>query len=194
MSGFWARRKAAVEAEARAEDAAACAAEQAAQEAELAERSDEELLQELGLPAPEAIDGADMVRRYLRAALPQRLKQQALRRLWTMNPVLANLDGLVDYADDFTVSASAGKPFQTSYQVGKGLLAHVEAMSAARDGAGADRIAPVAAAGTDEAAIPLPESPPEQNVCPSPEEEAQPSEAMAVRRRMSFRFEATEDG
>ncbi|SIS51061.1 DUF3306 domain-containing protein [Paracoccus saliphilus] len=194
MSDFWARRKAAVAAEARAEDAVTRAAEQAAQEAQLAERSDEELLQDLGLPAPEAIDNADTVRRYLRAALPQRLKQQALRRLWTLNPVLANLDGLVDYADDFTASASASENFRTSYQVGKGLMAHVEAMAASRDATEKTSVAH-ASAPTEKTAITAQEALPEDSAYRPPEKEAAgPSEGVTSPRRMRFSFEETAHG
>lgn len=193
MSDFWARRKAAVAAEARAEDAATRAAEQAAQEAELAERSDEELLQDLGLPAPEAIDNADTVRRYLRAALPQRLKQQALRRLWTMNPVLANLDGLVDYADDFTANASASENFRTSYQVGKGLLAHVEAMAASRDDAGKSSVKPAPVL-EEEEEMPAQEAVSEDSAYRPSEAVAGPSEGLTSPRRMRFSFEAAEHG
>ena len=129
MRDFWSRRKAAVEAEARTTELQARRAEAEAQDAARAERSDEDLLAEAGLPDPELIDTPEMVRDFLRSALPQRLKTRALRKLWTMNPVLANLDGLVDYADDYTDAATCMPNVPTTYQVGKGLLAHVEAMA-----------------------------------------------------------------
>ena len=43
----------------------------------------------------------------------------ALRRLWKVNPVLANVDGLVEYGEDFTDSATVVENLQTTYQVGK---------------------------------------------------------------------------
>ncbi|MDJ0821357.1 MAG: DUF3306 domain-containing protein [Paracoccaceae bacterium] len=129
MSDFWARRKAAVEAEARADEAALAAEERAQREAELAEKPDAEILQELGLPDPDDLNEGDDFRQFLTEAVPARLKTRALRRLWRVNPVLANLDGLLDYGEDFTDSALVVENLQTAYQVGKGMLAHVEEMA-----------------------------------------------------------------
>ncbi|MFC6761800.1 DUF3306 domain-containing protein [Sulfitobacter porphyrae] len=55
--------------------------------------------------------------------MPQRLKRRALRAFWRSNPVLACLDGLNDYDDDYTAAATAGKAVNTLYQVGKGFAA-----------------------------------------------------------------------
>lgn len=125
MKDFWSRRRAAVEAETRAEEQAQDVARRAETEAQLAERSDEELLAEAGLPAPEEITDGEMVRKFLESQLPKRLKNRALRTLWRSNPVLACLDGLNDYDTDFTAVTPAAD-FKTTYQVGKGLLAHLE--------------------------------------------------------------------
>ena len=61
-------------------------------------------------------------------AVPTRLRNRALRKLWLSNPALANLDALLDYGEDFTINADAVEVIQTTYQVGKGLLAHVQEM------------------------------------------------------------------
>ncbi|MEM9643173.1 MAG: DUF3306 domain-containing protein, partial [Pseudomonadota bacterium] len=82
------------------------------------------------LPRPEALETAQAVREFLDAAVPQRLKTRALRRLWRLNPVFANIDGLVDYGEDFTDGATVIENLQTAYQVGKGMLKHVEALAA----------------------------------------------------------------
>jgi len=119
---FWSRRRAAVMAEEQAEQTARIEAERAAEEAALAERSDEELLAEAGLKEPEQLDTADEVRDFLASGLPQRLKTRALRRLWRLNPVLANVDGLVDYGEDFTDAATVVENLTTVYQVGKGMF------------------------------------------------------------------------
>ena len=129
MSTFWERRKAGVEAEARAEEKAKLAALQAEREAEQAEKSDEELLEELDLPDPDTLTEGDDFKQFLIEAVPARLKTRALRRLWRVNPVLANLDGLLDYGEDFTDSAMVVENLQTAYQVGKGMLKHVEEMA-----------------------------------------------------------------
>lgn len=123
---FWTRRKAAV----RAEEAAAHHAEaERAGEAERAERAqkdDVEILAELNLPDPDRLAPGDDVAAFMARAVPDRLRRRALRRLWRLNPVLANIDGLVDYGEDFSDASTAVEHLQTAYQVGRGLLAHVE--------------------------------------------------------------------
>ncbi len=119
---FWSRRRADVEAEAQVEDALDHARVAEAEDAKLAERSDEEILAELDLLEPEALESPDQVREFLNSAVPQRLKTRALRRLWRLNPIFANLDGLVDYGEDFTDAAMVIENMQTVYQVGKGML------------------------------------------------------------------------
>ncbi|MEM7711354.1 MAG: DUF3306 domain-containing protein, partial [Pseudomonadota bacterium] len=68
----------------------------------------------------------DDVAAFMARAVPHHLRNRALRRLWTSNPVLANLDGLVDYDDDYTGNGLNGQALRTSYEVGKGLAAHVK--------------------------------------------------------------------
>lgn len=128
---FWSRRRAAVAAEEAAQEAALEAAEAARAESELEEKSDEELLAERNLPDPDTLETPEQVRAFLGEALPQRLKTRALRRLWRLNPVLANLDGLLDYGEDFTDRAMVLENMQTAYQVGKGMLKHIEALAEA---------------------------------------------------------------
>ncbi|MHA7776661.1 DUF3306 domain-containing protein [Roseibium sp. M-1] len=119
---FWSRRKAAVrkaeEEEARREQAAVEAEKQVA----LEEKSDEEILQELGLPDPDTLGKDDDFTVFLAKTVPERLRRRALRKLWVSNPVLANLDGLNDYEDDFTDAATAGQVVRTAYEVGRGFL------------------------------------------------------------------------
>lgn len=126
---FWSRRRAAVEAEAAQGERALKEAEAAERDAEAAERSDEELLAELDLPDPDTLGPGDDFKAFLSEAVPARLKTRALRRLWMTNPVLANLDGLLDYGEDFTDAAMAVENIQTAYQVGKGMTAHVEELA-----------------------------------------------------------------
>ncbi|AYE87985.1 DUF3306 domain-containing protein [Sulfitobacter sp. D7] len=126
MSGFWQKRRAAVAAEAEAEVRVHAAQVAEAEEAALAERSDDDLLAEFDLPAPEDLVSGEQLRAFLKAQLPQRLKTRALRSFWKTNPVLACLDGLNDYDDDYTAAATAGKPVNTIYQVGRGMVSKVE--------------------------------------------------------------------
>ena len=122
---FWSRRRAAVEAEAEAEAAAAARAETAAEHAALEEKTDDEICAELGLPDPDTLQPGDDFAAFLKEAVPERLRRRALRVLWRSNPVLANVDGLVDYGEDFTDSATVLANLSTTYQVGKGMLAHI---------------------------------------------------------------------
>jgi len=132
---FWARRKAAVEAGEAAESAAADDRRYAAERATLEEKSDADILAELDLPDPDSLELGDDVRGFMNRAVPDRLRRRALRQLWKLNPVLANVDGLVDYGEDFTDSALVVENLQTAYQVGKGMLAHVEALAQKADAA-----------------------------------------------------------
>lgn len=127
----WSKRRAAVAAEERAEIEARQAALRQAEEQALAERPDAELLAEAGLKEPEALLSAEEVRAFLKHALPERLKRRALRRLWGLNPVLANVDGLVDYGEDFTDKAVCIENMQTLYTVGKGMLEQFKTLNEA---------------------------------------------------------------
>ena len=126
---FWSRRRAAVEAEAVTEARAVAEVEVAEREAALADRDEAELLAELDLPDPDTLGAGDDFKAFLTDAVPARLKTRALRRLWLTNPVLANVDGLLDYGEDFTDAAMAVENIQTAYQVGKGMTAHVEELA-----------------------------------------------------------------
>lgn len=193
---FWSRRKAAVQAEQEAEQRAADAAVEAQREAELAERPDEEILEELGLPDPDTLGPGDDFKVFLTQAVPARIRSRALRRLWISNPVLANIDGLVDYGEDFTDASRVMEGLQTAYQVGKGMTRHIEEMARqaeadlAADEAGAEdpedtpeeQLADTAAAAPE--ATPEPPADAEAEMAEAPEDDIQP-----VRRRMRFSFE-----
>jgi hypothetical protein len=119
---FWSRRKAAVEAEKRAEEARRQAETAQAEEAKLDEKTDEEILAELDAPPPEEMESSEQVTAFLKEQIPQRLRTRALRRLWGLNPVLANLDGLIEYGEDYTDAATVVENMTTAYEVGKGML------------------------------------------------------------------------
>lgn len=100
---------------------------------------------------------------------------------------MANVDGLVDYGEDFTDAAMVVENLQTAYQVGKGMLAHVEAMAAKAEAAThEDQIAEASEDATEIDAVQDPIDPPAP-VCAhaEPEDEA----PAPIRRRMSFEFE-----
>jgi hypothetical protein len=201
---FWARRKAKVAEEQLAEARAAEAAEEAAREAELAEKSDEEILEDLGLPDPDTLEeGADF-KAFMAKAVPDRIRRRALRRLWISNPALANLDGLLDYGEDFTDSAKVIENMQTAYQVGKGMLAHVEEL--ARQAEAKEQAEAEVASADPEPSEPIVEPVAEDNTvalhdaepAPRPAQTTDPAEAredhdepvdLQPRRRMRFSFD-----
>ncbi|UWR91612.1 DUF3306 domain-containing protein [Phaeobacter inhibens] len=131
MSGgnFWSQRRAKVAAEQQAEAVEIAAAARAAEEQALEEKSDAEILEELNLPDPDQMQQGDDFSVFLKETIPARLRTRALRRLWISNPVLANVDGLLDYGEDFSDSAMVIENLQTAYQVGKGMTAHVEELA-----------------------------------------------------------------
>ncbi len=84
------------------------------------ELSDAELLEKYALPNPDSMQAGDNFSVFMNRAVPDRLRRRALRVLWNSNPVLANLDELVDYGEDFTDAATIVENMQTVYQIGKG--------------------------------------------------------------------------
>ncbi|MEM8580384.1 MAG: DUF3306 domain-containing protein [Pseudomonadota bacterium] len=136
-SDFWSRRKARVQQERDADQRAEEAAHAEQRAAELSEKSDEEILAELNLPDPDSLRKGDDFSVFMKQAVPERLRRRALRRLWLSNPVLANLDALVEYGEDYTDAATVVENLSTAYQVGKGMMAHVlemERQAAEADG------------------------------------------------------------
>jgi len=87
-----------------------------------AEKTDAEILAEHGLPDPDTLSPGDDVRGFMARAIPDRLRNRALRRLWLGNPALANLDGLVDYGEDFTDAATVVANLASAWQAGRGYL------------------------------------------------------------------------
>ena len=125
VQSAWSRRKAAVVAEAVAEERAAEEAVIAEQHESLAEKTDVEILEDLGLPDPDKMARGDDFKAFLKKTVPEHLRKRALRTLWRSNPVLACVDGLNDYDDDYLTGSFGQGPISTTYQVGKGMLSHL---------------------------------------------------------------------
>lgn len=187
---FWSRRRAGVAAEAEGEEALESARVAEAEEAALAERSDEEILAELDLPEPEALESPDQVREFLNSELPQRLKTRALRRLWRLNPILANVDGLVDYGEDYTDAAMILENMQTVYQVGKGMLtAFVEEEDDDEDAVALEEVTDDAEPDVEEE-TPIEEAQPAiVAATPDPAPEPEPAPVAMPQRRMRFAYD-----
>lgn len=133
---FWSRRKAAVRKAEEAERELNQEVQAAEKRAELEQKSDAEILEELDLPDPDTLVKGDDFSRFLSQAVPERLRRRALRTLWRSNPVLANIDGLNDYDDDFTDAATITKAVKTAYQVGQGFLDKMDSDAAEQAGSG----------------------------------------------------------
>ena len=178
--GAWSRRRAAVQAEADALVKADEEAVVAEQHAALAEKTEEEVLAELDLPVPEDMQAGDDFGAFMKSTVPAALRNRALRTLWRSNPLLANVDMLVDYGEDFTGASDPVGAISTIYRVGKGMLADKEDEP---EGEVVKATAPEpkeeAVDHAEVATAPLPE--PEVRV------------ALAPRRRMRFEF-AEQDG
>ncbi|WP_372980498.1 DUF3306 domain-containing protein [Marinobacter sediminum] len=84
--------------------------------------AEHEVLTKYDLPDPDAIELGTDITGFMRKEIPELLRRKALRSLWKSNPVLAVLDGLNDYDEDFTDSAPGIKGAKTLYKVGKGFI------------------------------------------------------------------------
>ena len=191
LGSFWARRRAAVQAEAEADLRAAEETRAVERRAELAEKDDAEVLKEMGLPDPASLKAGDDFTGFMARDVPEHLRRQALRTLWRSNPVLACVDGLNEYDDDYRAAMLLQEPIKTAYQVGKGMLKHVEEMErkaqaeAVAEAEPAEEEVPVKVVAED--ASPTEAAPEEVIVVEAQDvvsEDAQP-----VPRVMRFRFE-----
>lgn len=187
QQSFWSRRKQAVEAEAKQEADARVRAEEAEALAKQEQKADEELLAELGLPDPDVLKAGDDFSAFMSKSVPARLRNRALRKLWVSNPVLANLDDLVDYAEDFRSAGLTGEVIQTTYQVGKGLMKHVEALARIEDPDGNEEPVETAATEEDLAEDVIEEAAKADAYAPSEQEMEEVEMAVAApKRRMRF--------
>ncbi len=207
----WSRLKQEAKAEPVEAEAEAAAAEPEAPAVDEGpdDRTDEEVLEELGLPDPDTLKAGDNFAAFMAKAVPARLRNRALRKLWVSDPVLANLDMLVDYGEDFTDAATVVENLQTAYQVGKGFVDKVAELSEEDAGSAEEP----AEESPEESAEKPPEEPPEEPAEESAEagdetgadegdsaglaeevaaeetgEKVVPEEEIRVRQRMRFRL------
>ncbi|MEM7544662.1 MAG: DUF3306 domain-containing protein [Pseudomonadota bacterium] len=160
-------------------------------------KADRNLLDTLGLKHPDDLRPGDDVKGFMQAAVPDRLRRLALRQLWRGNPVLANLDELVDYGQDFTDSAMVVENMQTLYQVGKGMMRKLETLAeddeptaghpALSPGPKGDQDQPVDEDAPDRLAE---TAEPEPDIVRLEEDHAQDPPPTSRPRRMTFRYES----
>ncbi|WP_372987899.1 DUF3306 domain-containing protein [Marinobacter sp.] len=121
----WARRKAEAGKQAEQSPPPVVESEPTPEEQELAINEalpEHELLEKYGLPDPETIKLGTDITGFMRKEIPEFLRRKALRGLWKSNPVLAVLDGLNDYDEDYTLASTAGQAVTSLYKVGEGLV------------------------------------------------------------------------
>jgi hypothetical protein len=75
----------------------------------------------------DALDFDSDYTRFMGRGVPDAIRNKALRKLWASNPVLANIDGLDDYCEDFSDAVWAEPNLKTAYRIGKGFLTDEEA-------------------------------------------------------------------
>ncbi|VAV97371.1 hypothetical protein MNBD_ALPHA07-2228 [hydrothermal vent metagenome] len=193
----WSRRRAGVKAEAEAETRAMEQAKRATEQAGLEKKTDAEILSELNLQDPDTMQPGDDFTAFMQSAVPERLRRRALRTLWRSNPVLANVDDLVDYGEDFKAESIAGAVIKTAYQVGKGMLKHTDEMEKqAREAELAEVDEETTQAVTNEVTD---ETPPEETlvaqaeyISPLSDDTDEETPAPLIKRRMRFAFEEAE--
>ncbi|WP_108483224.1 DUF3306 domain-containing protein [Oceaniglobus ichthyenteri] len=185
---YWDRRRAAVRAE-QAEEARIAEAEHQAQiDAASEAEPDEAVLARLNLPDPDTLKMGDDFAAFMAKGVPLRLRNRALRKLWRSNPVLACVDGLNDYDDDYLTGSTGNGVIATTYQVGKGMLAHIEALARKAEACNPEED-PSEHIAEDDAVEPAPEAETEAPAdMPVATAETAPEPAPAPR-RMRFRFD-----
>jgi len=68
----------------------------------------------------DALDYSSDYTRFMAGDVPEMVQRRALRALWRSDPVLANIDGLCDYDEDYTDAARAVETLVSSYRAGHG--------------------------------------------------------------------------
>ncbi len=104
----------------------------------------------------DALDYNSDFQQFMGKGVPEAIQRKALRKLWQSNPLLANIDGLNDYDEDFTDAALAVDAIKTAYKVGRGYLSDEELEEMSKigkveaDGDGSGDIVETADEGTGE--------------------------------------------
>jgi len=78
------------------------------------------------LPSIDELNAESDYTVFLGEKVPEQLRRAALRKLWTSDPVLANLDGLNDYDEDYNLTTTVIGAVQSAWQAGRGYAEKVE--------------------------------------------------------------------
>ncbi len=87
------------------------------------------------LPSIDELTGDSDFTQFLKEGVPEELKRLALRKLWRTDPVFANLDGLVEYGEDFGAPFRNPGPVTTLFRIGRGMPGPGELETAKAEGA-----------------------------------------------------------
>ncbi|MBL8564589.1 MAG: DUF3306 domain-containing protein [Hyphomicrobiaceae bacterium] len=74
----------------------------------------------------DALDASSDYTRFMKKSVPADVRSEALRKLWTSDPVFSLHDGLDDCCGDYTDAQWATGAIATAYRVGKGMLTDEE--------------------------------------------------------------------
>ncbi len=126
----WEMRKLAVAAEQEADIATAVEDNKSTEELQL-EKDEQEAMLTANREAAEAVNLDELNEKsdfsvFLKEGVPEFLKKKAMLTLWRSNPIFANVDGLVDYDDDFANPDLIMKTFESAYQTGRGYVDHIK--------------------------------------------------------------------
>ncbi|MGH6944979.1 MAG: DUF3306 domain-containing protein [Geminicoccaceae bacterium] len=84
--------------------------------------ADAEAFDPASLPDIESLTYESDYTAFLEKGVPAEMRNRALRRLWRSDPVLANLDGLVEYGEDYSGIGTKPMIVRTAYRVGRGMI------------------------------------------------------------------------
>lgn len=67
---------------------------------------------------------------FMRPGVPEVTRNAALQKLWRSDPVFANLDGLVEYGEDYAAAFKVSATVHTAYRIAQGMGETVPAADA----------------------------------------------------------------
>jgi len=73
------------------------------------------------LPPVESLTAESDFSVFMRPGVPEAARNAALQKLWRSDPVFANLDGLVEYGEDFAADFKSAAVVRTVYRVLQGM-------------------------------------------------------------------------
>ena len=120
----WAKRKEAVREEEEVEAAVAEAADEAEPETEeeamaLLEERDPELAKQISTMDLDKLSYDDDFTVFMKTKVPDIIRRKALSKLWLSHPLLANLDGLNEYDEDYTQAADAAEMVAKAFEAAR---------------------------------------------------------------------------